>query len=69
MPEKMIPVEFLCNYMCYEKGDKRDCLPHFAKTLIDLRYAKKIEPKKKRVTEPKKDKMVGKPQKMKDVAV
>ena len=51
----MIWIELLRDYKCgWKKGDRRDVLPHFAKTLIDLGFAKAID-------KPAKDKMIKTP--------
>lgn len=58
----MIPIEFLKDYKsCYKKGDRKDALPHFAKVLIDLGIAKRLDrpPKHKMVERAEKEKHIG----------
>lgn len=56
----MVRIEFIQNYKCYEQGDVRKVLPHFAKVLINLGYAKAIKA-------PNQDKMMREPVKEKSL--
>ena len=50
----MIWIRFKKSYKCYEKGDTKKAMPHFAQVLIDLGYAKRIKA-------PRRDKMMREP--------
>lgn len=56
----MVRIEFIEPYKCYERGDTKNVMDHFAKVLIDLGYAKRIR-------SPRQDKMMREPVKEKSL--
>ncbi len=58
--KKMIKIKFIKAYKCYEVGDTKKAMPHFASVLIDLGYAKRIR-------SPRHDKMMREPVKEKSL--
>ena len=67
-----VRVRFLCDYKCHKKGDEFDALWHFARHLIDLKYAERVVPRPRRprkkvraLATPPRNKMLTAPQREK----